>query len=111
LSKHLRVSSYPIVRLGFLEYLEDDSGCPARQSFTLQHIFLLAVSVIPEIAVAEEVSQKRLIILPWSAGRIEVATLMIWYRERWISPTLKAFMETTRKVLAPAAGMSRHAAR
>jgi hypothetical protein len=28
---------------------------------------------------------------------------MIWYRERWLSPTLRAFMEVTKRVLAQAA--------
>ena len=62
----------------------------------------IGVSVLPETAVAEEVSGGKLVILPWSEGPIEVAVLMIWYRERWISPTLKAFMETTRKAVARA---------
>lgn len=59
----------------------------------------LGVSVLPEIAVAEDVRQKRLVVLPWSEGGIEVAILMIWYRERWMSPTLQAFMDVTRKVI------------
>lgn len=60
----------------------------------------IGVSVLPETAVADEVSGGKLVVLPWSEGPIEVAVLMIWYRERWISPTLKAFMETTRKAMA-----------
>ncbi|MGA2400619.1 MAG: LysR family transcriptional regulator [Syntrophobacteraceae bacterium] len=59
----------------------------------------VGIAVLPEIAVAEEVRQNRLVILPWSEGKIEVAILMIWYRDRWISPTLQAFMEVTRKVI------------
>ncbi len=59
----------------------------------------LGISILPEIAVAEEVRQKRLVILPWSEGAIEVAVLMIWFRDRWISPTLSAFMEVTRNVI------------
>jgi DNA-binding transcriptional LysR family regulator len=63
----------------------------------------VGITVLPEIAVAEEVALKKLLILPWSADKIEVATLMIWYRERWIPPTLKAFMEVTKRGLAQAA--------
>jgi len=59
----------------------------------------VGIAVLPEIAVAEEVRQNRLVILPWSEGKIEVAILMIWYRDRWVSPTLQAFMEATRKVI------------
>jgi len=63
----------------------------------------VGISVLPEVAVAEEVARKKLVILPWSEGKIDVAVLMIWYQDRWISPTLKAFMEATRKVMARAA--------
>jgi DNA-binding transcriptional LysR family regulator len=59
----------------------------------------LGVSVLPEIAVAEEVRRKKLVILPWAEGGIEVAILMIWFQERWISPTLQAFMDVTRKII------------
>jgi len=57
------------------------------------------ISILPEIAVAEEVRQRKLVILPWSEGAIEVAVLMIWFRDRWISPTLRAFMDVTRKLI------------
>lgn len=59
----------------------------------------LGVSVLPEAAVAEEVRQNRLVVLPWSEESIEVAILMIWFRERWISPSLHAFMDMTRQVI------------
>ncbi len=67
----------------------------------------VGLTVLPEIAVAEEVATKRLVILPWSEGHLDVALLMIWYRDRWLSPTLRAFMEVTKQILpkipAPAA--------
>jgi len=59
----------------------------------------VGVTVLPEIAVAEEVARKQLAILPWSEGEIEVALLMICYRDRWISPTLKAFMDITKQII------------
>ena len=59
----------------------------------------IGVTVLPEVAVAEEVARKKLVVLPWSAGKIEVALLMISYREKWVSPGLKAFMEITRQIL------------
>ena len=62
----------------------------------------VGITFLPEIAVAEEVAQKKLVILPWSEGKIDVALLLIWYRDRWISPTMKAFMEVTKKAMAQA---------
>jgi hypothetical protein len=36
----------------------------------------VGITVLPEIAVAEDVAQKRWIILPWTEGKIEVALLL-----------------------------------
>lgn len=63
----------------------------------------VGISVLPSIAVAEDVARKRMVVLPWSEGGIQVAVLMVWYRERWISPTLQAFMDVTKKVFAQTA--------
>jgi hypothetical protein len=46
-----------------------------------------------------EAARKEVIILPWSEGGIEVALLMVWYRDRWISPALNAFMNLTKKMV------------
>ncbi|MFZ2445605.1 MAG: LysR family transcriptional regulator [Syntrophobacteraceae bacterium] len=60
----------------------------------------VGIAVLPEVTVREDISHARLAALPWAEETLEVATLMIWYRDRWLSPTLKAFMEVTREVLA-----------
>jgi len=62
----------------------------------------VGISILPEITVAKDISKGRLAALPWDEGALEVAALMIWYKDRWLSPTLSAFMETVRKVLTKA---------
>ncbi|NIQ90909.1 MAG: LysR family transcriptional regulator [Deltaproteobacteria bacterium] len=59
----------------------------------------VGVTILPEITVAADISQGRLAALSWAEGQLEVATLMIWYKDRWLSPTLSAFMEAVREVL------------
>ncbi|MCX5873350.1 MAG: LysR family transcriptional regulator [Deltaproteobacteria bacterium] len=54
------------------------------------------ITVLPEVSVSEEIKKRKLIRLPWEEGQLEVAVLMIWSNERWLSPTLKAFIEVTR---------------
>ena len=61
----------------------------------------VGITVLPEIAIKAERTPGKLTTLPWSEGKMEVALLMIWYKEKWLSPTLKAFMETTRNIVAP----------
>jgi len=59
----------------------------------------LGVTLIPEIAVSRELDLKNLVTLPWSENNIEVAQLMIWHQDKWLSPIMKGFMDITREVL------------
>jgi DNA-binding transcriptional LysR family regulator len=62
----------------------------------------VGIAVLPEISVAEDISRGRLKALAWAEGKLEVASLMIWYRNRWLSPTLKAFIDVAREILTGA---------
>ncbi len=59
----------------------------------------LGVSVLPLVAVQEDIPPGRLKILPWRQNDLEVACLMIWHQRRWLSPALMAFMEVVRREL------------
>lgn len=59
----------------------------------------VGITVLPEISVTEDIARGRLAALAWEEKKLEVATLMVWYKERWLSPILKAFMGITREVL------------
>ena len=59
----------------------------------------MGVTLIPEIAVRRETALNKLAILPWKEDRMETAQLMIWHRDKWLSPILRGFMDTTREVL------------
>ncbi len=60
----------------------------------------LGISIMPEIAAANEIAEGTLKILNWEEGSIETAVLMIWYKGKWISPLLKSFMDKVRKVFS-----------
>jgi DNA-binding transcriptional LysR family regulator len=59
----------------------------------------VGITILPEITVAKDISEGRLAAISWDEGALEVAALMIWYKDRWLSPTLNAFMETVRNVV------------
>ena len=61
----------------------------------------IGITILPEVAVAREIAQGRLAALTWGEGEMEVALLMIWYKERWLSPTLSAFIRMARDVYLP----------
>ncbi len=62
----------------------------------------IGVTMIPAISIRREITQKRLAVLPWSDEPLEMAVLMIWHKDKWLSPTLLAFMDTVREVMKPA---------
>jgi DNA-binding transcriptional LysR family regulator len=57
------------------------------------------ITILPEIVVSEDIESRKLARLKWEEGDLEVSILMIWLKERWVSPTLNAFMEIVRKAL------------
>lgn len=54
------------------------------------------IAVLPEMNVREEIKKGRLAIVPWTEGPLDVAILMAWHKERWVSPTLTTFMDIAR---------------
>jgi DNA-binding transcriptional LysR family regulator len=56
----------------------------------------LGITILPETALRSEIEQKRLAALPWSEGQLETAVLMIWHKDKWVSPALKCFMDAAR---------------
>ncbi|MCX5892641.1 MAG: LysR family transcriptional regulator [Deltaproteobacteria bacterium] len=59
----------------------------------------IGVTMIPMMSVAPEIAQKKLLVLPWSEEKLETAILMIWHKDKWLSPTLQVFMDTVKKVM------------
>jgi DNA-binding transcriptional LysR family regulator len=59
----------------------------------------IGVTMIPMMAVAQEIAQNKLLVLPWSDENLETAILMIWHKDKWLSPTLLAFMDTVKDVM------------
>jgi DNA-binding transcriptional LysR family regulator len=59
----------------------------------------MGITILPAVAVEKDLAGGSLVRLNWEEKGFEVALLMIWYRERWRSPALEAFMEMTRELL------------
>jgi len=57
------------------------------------------ITILPTVAVAEEIETRRLSRLRWEEGDLEVSVLMIRSKARWVSPTLRAFVEIARTTL------------
>ena len=59
----------------------------------------LGVAMIPLVAIKNEIAQKEMTIFSWPEEILETAILMIWHKDKWISPTLQAFMNTVNDVM------------
>ncbi len=57
------------------------------------------IALIPEITVRKEIDRGELSVLRWDEEPLETAVLMIWHKEKWLSPSLKAFMEAARAII------------
>lgn len=55
------------------------------------------VTIIPEVAVRDEVARGSIVTIPWTGERLETGILMIWHRKKWISPILAALMDRMRE--------------
>jgi DNA-binding transcriptional LysR family regulator len=90
-----------------LEQILQDSRCEPKMVLEFNSVAAIiacvaagiGVTLIPEIAVSRELELKSLVTLPWSESNIEVAQLMVWHQDKWLSPIMKMFMDTTREIL------------
>jgi DNA-binding transcriptional LysR family regulator len=57
----------------------------------------MGIAVLSAASVTEEIEAGRLKELPWTGPDCGVLTQMVWRKDKWISPALKAFLEVTRE--------------
>ncbi|MEW6352651.1 MAG: LysR family transcriptional regulator [Thermodesulfobacteriota bacterium] len=64
------------------------------------------VAVIPQIAIQGELDRGEAALLRWDDEYMETAILMIRHKDKWLSPSLRAFMEIARQVVGNEQGVS-----
>lgn len=58
----------------------------------------VGLTILPQMSVAREIDTQKLVVLPWGNTPMETGILMIWHKDKWISPVLQGFMDTVRSV-------------
>jgi DNA-binding transcriptional LysR family regulator len=81
------VKNYSVIEMNTIEAIKQ---CVMRG---------VGVTLMPDICVRTEIHEKKLSVLPWPEEKLETAILMIWHKDKWISPTLQIFMDTVREVI------------
>jgi DNA-binding transcriptional LysR family regulator len=58
----------------------------------------MGIAVLPAVTVANEVARGQLVVLP-TVNPLQVYTQMIWHKDKWLSPALRAFLDLCRAEL------------
>lgn len=53
----------------------------------------LGIALLPEMAIVDEIERGELVTLPWDLSDIRFVTQMLWHQEKWISPSIEAFIK------------------
>jgi DNA-binding transcriptional LysR family regulator len=59
----------------------------------------MGLGLLPAIVVARELRQHHLKALNWAGPPLDIATSIIWHKDKWISPAMSAFMKTVKDKL------------
>ncbi len=57
------------------------------------------ITILPRIFVNDDIKSGRLAVLKEDSVPHETSLLMIWHKDKWISPILKAFIESARDII------------
>jgi DNA-binding transcriptional LysR family regulator len=60
----------------------------------------IGISIIPRLSVRDEINEGKLTVLPLADEILETCVLMIWHKNKWLSPTLTEFMNCARKTIS-----------
>lgn len=59
----------------------------------------LGVTLLPRAAVEEELERKQLVELAWMGPPFEMLTQVVYHKDKWISPALRAFLDLSKEML------------
>jgi DNA-binding transcriptional LysR family regulator len=53
----------------------------------------MGLALLPAITVAREIRQKQFKVLHWAGPPLDIATHVLWHKDKWVSPAMSAFLE------------------
>lgn len=59
----------------------------------------MGIALLPAIAVARELEQKQFKALNWAGPSFDIATHVLWHKDKWVSPAMAAFLELVKNQL------------
>lgn len=58
----------------------------------------IGVAQLPQMTVMQELDAQKVVALPWAGAKIEVATMLAYHKDKWMSSAVKAFVQLTRQI-------------
>lgn len=59
----------------------------------------MGITFLPRLTVETELAQGQLVALQWEGHHFQILHQMLWHKEKWLSPTTRAFLEVAREML------------
>ena len=59
----------------------------------------MGLGLLPEVVVATELAHKRVVGLAWAGPAMDIATHVVWHKDKWVSPALGAFISLLEQML------------
>ncbi len=60
----------------------------------------MGVAMLPAVTVEAELERGELAALRWAGRDLAIPVQMLWHKDKWVSPTLAAFLDTSREMLS-----------
>jgi DNA-binding transcriptional LysR family regulator len=58
----------------------------------------MGIGILPAVATSAEISQRKLVVLPWRGKPISMVTQVIRHKQKWVSPALQALLDVVKEV-------------
>jgi Transcriptional regulator len=59
----------------------------------------LGITLLPKVAVEDEIAKVRLIPLNWAGPDFGIISQVLYHKDKWLSPALKAFLRLSREIM------------
>ena len=59
----------------------------------------IGLSLLPTVAVKEQIENGRLIALPWEGEKLHLITQIAWHKDKWLSPAMRVFINLAEETL------------
>lgn len=59
----------------------------------------LGITLLPKVSVEEELAQGKLVTLNWAEPNFGIVSQVLYHKDKWLSPALKAFLKLSKDIL------------